>query len=259
MKQRDIKDNIVSLPHITYAHSTKADGNMSYKFGTEEEVNSNILEFLEPLGIIDLSTLVTMVPEHGDTIIEVDEDVLQKTEQTNRGYLISCDAFITQLTDIPLVVKPADCTISIVHGTSQDGKSLLALIHAGRKGLSLELPRKVVKKLIQDYSVQPESIRIAVPPFITGKNHFVSTFEEIVNPEIWAGFIEKRDDTYYLDTGSLLHHQLTFAGVNEENVEMSSIDTFDAAIHGETFSHRYYLMNVGVTSGRMIVMAQLHG
>ena len=57
----------LKFPGLVHGFSTKADGNMSFKFGKKEEVIKNRKKFLSKLGI-ELNSCVALVTQHDDEI-----------------------------------------------------------------------------------------------------------------------------------------------------------------------------------------------
>lgn len=197
------KDNIGYIPYlsedINHGFSWgRNSGNMSFSYGEKEEVRARIESFLAELSMNTLANSIFTLPSHGESIIDISQDFLNTLPVQNGYRTIDCDAFFTRIRDMPLLVTPADCTISILKAVDQAGNPILGLVHAGRKGLDLRLPEKAIHHMLAKYGCARESIKIGIPPFITIKNHFIRQLSELSNPNQWEEFYQQRNSLIYL-------------------------------------------------------------
>lgn len=258
-----INENIGYIPLLNgivnhgFSWGKKA-GNMSFSYGEKQETKDRINAFLNKLKMPSIESTVNIAAEHGEIITDITEEILESTQNTNIGRSLKCDAMFTKIINLPLTIKPADCTVSIIYGVSGIGENILGLVHAGRRGLDLQLPYKAIGHMIDKYKCDIKSIKIGITPTITIQNHFIRNISELNYPEHWNGFTRERDGLIYLDFIGQILSQYSSIGLTSDQVQLYNVDTYEAAKDGETFSHRYWQMNPTYTKGRMLVAAQLN-
>lgn len=235
----------------------KESGNMSFSYGRKLEVKKRINDFLGELNMPSIESIMNVAAEHEDKILDLNENNIGSIRTTSMGRSYKCDAIFTQMSHIPLVIKPADCTVSIIYGISGLGKEVLGLVHAGRRGLDLQLPFKSITHLLKNYNCDIRSLRIGITPTITVQNHFIRSMGELTQPDNWNGLVKEKDGLLYLDFIGQILRQYNAIGLSSEQIQLHNVDTYEAAKRGDTFSHRYWQMNEGVTNGRMMVAAQI--
>lgn len=227
-------------PHVINGFSWgKNSGNMSFNYGEFNEVLKNVKNFFKALNIGRVEDSVHMGAQHGDTIVDITQDHIDKIKANPENQLIECDAFFTKLPDVTLTIKPADCTTALIYALNQNRERIIGIVHSGRIGVSLEVPRKAVEFLVKTYSCDPTEIKIGIPPHLSQKNRKFEHIDGVENKKVWEGFIEEKDGFFYLGAAECTIDQYIKSGVKEENIEVYDVDTFEAAQRGETFSHKY--------------------
>jgi copper oxidase (laccase) domain-containing protein len=242
-------------------------GNMSFSVGNQQGVLQRIQKFLSAQDMGDISDSINMYAQHGDIIVDIDEAVLEKLPPSREGRDIKCDAFFTKLPNLTLTLKPADCTSAILYcELSTDGRRcandvVMGIVHTGRRGTSLELPKKVIGHLESKYQCDSEKIKIGIVPSLSKENRRFEHIRGIENKKVWEGFIEKKNSGYYPDETKCVLHQYIDAGVKDENIQVYDVDTFEAAANKESYSYKYrYEMKkkgVEIEDGRFIVAARI--
>lgn len=245
---------------VTHGFSWGKDmGNMSFAWEDDSDlVAKRVIGFLERLAMDPIEGTVNMVAEHGTRIIDVTEETFDAVTINQFGAQIPCDAFFTLMDDLPLVVKPADCTVSIVSAKTGGGGRVLGMIHAGRLGLDYQLPTLAIRHLLEKYEVDPTEVFVGTVPTITSRRYYLRDFGELLRPDGWEGFVDKRDGFFYLDFTGYLIKQLIQSGIPRTNIQAYDVDTYEAATNGESFSHRYWReKDQKIPNGRMIVAAKI--
>lgn len=234
-------------------------GNMSFAWEADKTaVAERVTCFLTKLEMDPIEGTVNMTTEHGVNIVDITDETFATAEINNYGASIKCDAYFTKMEDLPLIVKPADCTVSIIYAETEDCEKVLGMVHAGRLGLDLQLPIKAISHLLHHYNVKPTSIVIGVIPTITKRRYYIRQFSELIDPGGWEGYYEEKDGFYYLDFVGYLLGQYAVAGIKPSQIQAYDVDTYEGALRGETFSHRYWReMEHKIPNGRMIVGAKL--
>lgn len=256
--------NLAKINGLLHGFSLRSDGNMSYKYGNEKKVSQNIKIFWASLRkrynkvtpILSLQNLVLIDPEHKDKIIEIGDD-LEKLQRFHEFGFVQCDALITTKKNILLGLLQADCIPIIIYDAEQN---VLALIHAGRRGVSLRLPEKVVEQLVTKYKCKPEKLLVGIGPAIT-VNSYVRKVREIPDKlrEKWGKYIIPQDkDMVGLDMHSFVLDQLMSKGVLKQNIFVSNVDTgaTKCTKTGELcfFSHYQEKRDNGIEVGRFLTV-----
>jgi len=129
------------LPH---GFSTRALGNMAYRWGPKDEVDHNAKSFYKETGL-DRERRVHMLPQHGNKVVLVDDN--------NAGQDIECDALVTVSRGLTLSLCPADCLPIIITGfvktcaETNERLCLVALVHAGWKGTRGKVVCKALERI----------------------------------------------------------------------------------------------------------------
>lgn len=211
--------------------STLLSRNMDFRFGPKQEVIENRIDFLEQFGI-PYQEHIAMRCDHGDIISLVDEKNPECGARTQDEQIHS-EVLVTQKKHLALMLFTADCLpMSLYDPVTQT----IALAHVSRKTLVDKLPQKTVGFLRRQCDVAPQDLIINIGPHIQKQTYaFVLPLPD--TPLELNGFIEERDGHAYIDLAGSAVRQLTTAGIQKENITVSSEDTGDTEKY---FS--YYLM-----------------
>lgn len=133
--------------------------------------------------------------------------VLEKDQSTDNTV---ADGLITQEVNVPLAVLTADCLP--VFMVSQSVKPLIALIHAGWRGLHADILKKACAEILKTQEGSLDAIQVIFGPAICETCYHVG-------PE----FKDYFSDTYNAINGTFSLHkeatrQLLEAGVREEKI-----------------------------------------
>lgn len=194
------------------------------------------------------------------TFLLVTDKISKSLIPTKYGKIVKEDCILTEDKNITLSIKPGDCTTVIVYA-EQDKRKLTGIIHTGRAGVSLELPKKAIKYLTETLSYPVENIKIAFVPHLNKKYRIFETLTDIKDEGVWTGFIKKVSGGYEIDEEGNALHQYKQAGILEENIFWYEVDTFEANKNGESFSHKYAfeMEKAGspVEEGRFLVVTRV--
>jgi len=122
-----------------------------------------------------------------------------------------CDALLTNVPGIALVVRSADC-LPIFFADAARG--VVGLAHAGWRGLSAWLPSRVIAALQQLYHSRPEDLQVAIGPAIRA-----CCYE--VGPEFRARFgayVQERRGRRTCDLIGVAADQLRRCGVSPARI-----------------------------------------
>lgn len=193
---------------------------------------------------------------HGLRVARVDESHIGAGALSQETALADCDAMMTNLPSVPLLLFTADCVPLCIYDTKHRA---VAVIHAGWKGTIGMLPTITLEAMHEAYGTQAADCYVFLGPSIG-----LSSFE--VNEELAHRFMEKAmhhdaivryitrpgasNATPHVDLWRFIIHSLVDKGVPINQITKSGIDsmTCDAC-----FSYR---REQGRT-GRMALFAML--
>lgn len=245
----------------------KNSGNMSSVVGPDKEhAIERTKHAMREAGMVSLDRTMRIVPNKPaeSQILEVTTGMFGARKGSDTPDLITHANFIyTTDPTLALSVKPADCTISLIHATLPDGKPVLGLLHGGYKQVDALLPQQAIATLVS-LGCKPEDITIGVSPSIM--NYFMTndTLGNLSNQKMWENLGMFREDTErqvtYLNILGFLLKQYESIGIPADNIEVYAIDTQKEAAKEipETFSHAHaFYSNDLNKDGRFLVAAQL--
>ncbi len=158
-----------------------------------------------------MNNAIFMQQVHGDNVVVVDKN--------SPNIIPNCDGLITNDPDATLVVRTADCLpISIV----DENKKVIALIHAGWRGLQKEITKKAVSILINKFKSDPKNLKIKIGPHICQRHYEVNDDVASKFSEITIFNNKKR-----LNLSHVAINQLVGMGVDIKNIEIDKRCTFE--------------------------------
>ncbi|MFA6000556.1 MAG: polyphenol oxidase family protein [Thermoleophilia bacterium] len=141
-----------------------------------------------------------------------------------------CDGLVTSLGNAPILLHFADCAPVVLTGIGTDlrgeEKPVVAVLHAGRKGLAAGVVAAGVDLMSETYNIKPESMTAAVGAAIGACCYQVSEeiateMEELFGPDVLA----RNDEGVWLDMQSGVEAALLAAGLQRENVYVLELCT----------------------------------
>ncbi len=210
-----------SFSNLTHCFTTKDGGvsseaysslNLAFHVDDESEtVNKNHTLLANKLNY-DKKTLVHMKQIHSDTVHVVTLDDNYKNPPT-------CDALITDMANIPLMVMVADCSPILFYDRV---KKVIGVAHAGRQGAFKNIVKNVIESFKNSYGSNAEDILVSVGASIGQCCYEVGSeiYEEAKELGIEYS-MNKKGKSYYLDISKILYSQLLESGVKKKNIEIS--------------------------------------
>lgn len=213
-------------PRVKVTASSVADGNMSTVWepkGNKEHAVDRMRQFAERHGFAAEHVVLMSLPKpFGDSIIEVSTHDGWHEDAFGRK-LADADAIITRDAACVLALLTADC-LPVVFDASDIGVAGLA--HCGWQSTDVELARKVAERLAV-LGARLERVRVHIGPCIK-RSSYVFDPENLGqrNTPAWQPFIHERDDGKFgVDVVAYNIAQLVGAGISQENISVSPIDT----------------------------------
>ena len=184
---------------------------------------------------------------HGDRIALIDRP--DYTREELEGY----DAFVTDLPDVAIGVRTADCVPVLLYDPVN---RVVSAVHSGWKGTILQIVRKTIGVMQQRFRTCAKDLQAVIGPAI-GPDSFqvgeevVAQFRNTGFPieEIWSdrgpGDGSPMSGGHHIDLWEANRWLLLQAGVRPENILLAGIDTYTSP---DFFSAR----REGVQCGRII-------
>lgn len=157
---------------------------------------------------------------------QIHSDVIKIVDESMRGTEVpDCDALITNVPNLPLLIRTADCVPVVLF---DECRRVVANIHSGRVGTQKQIVRKTVEMMQSQFGSSPSDIIAAMGPHICGKCYEVdaacaSEFGE----QFVVGF--SKDQKPLIDIASACKEQLESSGVYSKNIFISDICTAESS------------------------------
>ncbi|GAB4277839.1 MAG: peptidoglycan editing factor PgeF [Marinilabiliales bacterium] len=205
---------------IHFITTRKNNDGKDFSFASEDknpEYENNI-KLLSSIFNIDANNFVVLKQVHGSEILHIRNEI----DKTN---IFNKDAMITQLENICLCIKGADCVPLLLYAPET---GTIAAAHAGWRGTFSEIVKKVIKSMLIDYNINIKNLIAGIGPSISVKNYEVDkTLANRFAEKFDDSVIQTRNGKYYLDLWQCNHNQITAMGVPAKNIEISGLCTFE--------------------------------
>jgi YfiH family protein len=125
---------------------------------------------------------------------------------------------------LPIAVLTADCAPILIH---DEGRKMIAAIHAGWKGAYKDIVKKVVKFMIKK-GCTPQNITVAIGPCISSNNYEIKEdFKKkfIKKDKKNLLFFKSTKTKNYFSLNKYILFQLE--SLNIKNIDIINKDTFD--------------------------------
>ena len=203
--------------------------NVSLRVGDDPQaVKDNICDMKNAVGIHD-GRIVTMKQMHGDNIVQVQHSNIKETGEA--------DGMLTRQCGVYLGVLTADC-VPILFLAPRE--KLIAVVHAGWRGTLAGIAAKMVQLLLEEQSILPSEIEVALGPSIDGCCYEIG--RDVAEPliEQWSdtadSCIQRRESKKYLDLRNLNMAILHRAGIPKSQI--FRIGPCTSCAEDEFFSYR---------------------
>jgi YfiH family protein len=222
-----------------------SDGNMSFVWGDEADVIKNRQQFLKKLGYNPKDTTIISL-EQSNKVNKI-RSSLGNVLDKSRMMELTCDGLVATGKHSTLMLIVGDCIPAALYDPVS---KQLAIIHAGRKGVELNILSEAVKIL---GDVDPKEMILISGPAIS-KESYVFDSEVGVDIDFWGkDFSPGEDGKYHMDIKSKFKSQAIALGLSEENIDISPVDTFASK---DYFSHRRSMAK-SEPEGRFAIIASI--
>ncbi len=221
-------------------------GQLFWKFGDRDD-SLDIVKERGNIWGVPLANVVMMEQEHSNLVKVVEKSDL------GAGFLKEplpyVDAICTDMEDVLLVVKSADCIPILFYDKRNNA---IAGAHSGRLGTQRSICTEVLRKMKSEYGTEICDLQVRIGPGISCGNYQVSQ-------EIYEQFVAETDveqpTKFYLDLKKVIVADLMKSGVKRENIECSEVCTCE---DDRYFSYRQdkdcgrQLSVIGVINGTIV-------
>lgn len=218
-EQQHIHTEIFSSERLQHGffsrHGGKSGGNFaSLNVGLHvgdnlEHVYENRSRLKRQLG---LEHLISAKQVHGDVVLLVDGKISAKGD----GH--ECDAMVTNVSGIGLMIQHADCQAVMLHDPVQN---IISNIHVGWRGSVLNIIGKTISEMTKHFGTHPGDLLAAVSPSLG------PCCAEFVNYQIElpAELHRYRVNENHFDFWAISRDQLQSLGVKKENIDVARVCT----------------------------------
>ncbi len=223
---------------------------MSFKWTKcASELIKSRSHFLAKHGL-ELKNCILPSLTHEDQIVIVYEEDKGKG-MSDPDTRIEAEALITNTPNLGLCIITADCFPVIYYDPEE---KVIALAHLGWKPAGKGLAAQVVKKMQSEFNSKPNNLKVYIGPGIHTNSYRYDKPLQQNFPE-WKPYLKPIPNTNELsiDLLGFIVNQLKEVGVDESNLEISTIDT---ATNLNFYSH-YRSKKTGEAEGRFITVVAL--
>ncbi len=226
--------NIIKIkPNLFIFCSYKENGNMSRKYGNNEEVKRNVDNFFSNIKI-NQNDCINYHILNSDKICTFEQ--LEQDLETDAVIITKCDQYV--------YLNFGDCIPFIVYDKKNQ---ILGFAHLGWNSICKKLHLKLVNKLVEEYNSELNDLLLYFGPSISQKSYaFPNPAQK--QKEDWNKFIIYHDNLYYLDLEGYIINDLLNIGININNIIKNQ---FDTGTDMNFFSH-YRSVHKGEKEGRFI-------
>lgn len=157
---------------------------------------------------------------------------------------IVADGLFTRHKNVGMLLPVGDCIATILYDAAS---SQLAMLHLGRHSTLTDLLPRTIQHFASG-GADPANMQVWMAPSVRRASYRMNFFSQRDDPE-WQPFVDVRSDGVYLDMQGFNKQRCVVAGIPEEHITLSPIDT---AIDAQYFSH-----SRGDTTGRIAVLAMM--
>lgn len=183
---------------------------------------------------METATLLSAHQVHGTTIH------IQKEPLSDDLEVADCDALITNLRGVALMVQHADCQAVLLYDSVN---GVIAAVHNGWRGSVQNILGKVVNTMVRDFSIHPGNIQAVVGPSL---GPCCAEFRHYKR-ELPQDFLQFQAHENHFDFWQISGAQLMAEGVQKTNIVTSKLCT---RCSEEYFSYRQAVQTSDGITGR---------
>ena len=223
-------ENIVAFVSNRSVDFKLADGQSQLSLDQKSFVESSLgFPIKDPVNIRQV---------HGHAVVVIQSE----TDYANYS-IKEADAITTNVVNVPIVIRTADCVPVFLHDTKNNA---IALIHAGWKSTQQRIVQETLRTMKEMWGTRAEDVKAALGPAIQeGSCEVGNEFKQYFPNETLI-----IDGRLHCDIPQANINQLMESGVLKENIVDSQIDT---VTNLDYFSYR----READAAGRMILLMMI--
>lgn len=198
--------NLFNHQKVVSFFSDRTLGNIDFRFGSKNGV-INQRQKMAAFAGATLSDFYEMEQVHGSRV-----EVIKKKPKKNT--FPQTDALITNLKNVFLMVKTADCFPLLFFSPN---RKVIAICHVGWRGAIEKIFLKTLLIMIDRFACQPAEMEIIIGPGIRKCCFKHKHLLQEKLPE-WKEFIEEKEREKTLDMPAFIIHELKAVGIRKENI-----------------------------------------
>jgi YfiH family protein len=190
----------------------------------DECIRSDEKALLREITGISEKRIILLNQVHQDNIIIID-----RAPERNELFFASADAMITDIPEICLVIRTADCVPVYAFDVQ---RRVLGVAHSGWKGCRLSIARKLVSEMCDGFGSKKGDFVIFILPSIGPDSYIVDR----AVASLFEDNIVEMNDKIYLNLWDNIESSLIDYGIPKENIHNTGLCTLKNC--GDFFSFR---------------------
>jgi len=199
--------------------------NLSDKNGDRKELVSQNKNLVAAAAGFDPKRLILLDQMQKDQVLLLIESVMPPPSP------LEYDALITNSPNTYLGIQAADCLPIFI---ADQKKKVIAAVHAGRQGTALQITKKVLRKMEEEFDCLPEELLIALGPSIGPCCYEID--EKAFRPEWESSSVPKEGGRWMVNLSEMTITQMKEEGIKENQI--SRIDLCTSCHSDLFFSYR---------------------
>lgn len=207
---------LANLGWIRHAFLTRQGGvslppydslNLSDKNGDREEFVSQNKKLVAAVAGFDSRRLILLDQMQQDQILLLKKPII------TLPFPLEYDALITNSPNTYLGIQSADCLPIFI---ADQKKKVIAAVHAGRQGTALQITKKVLKRMEEEFTCTPKDLLIAMGPSIGPCCYEID--ERVLQPELKPFSTLRGRGKWMVDLAQTNIVQMKREGIEEEQI-----------------------------------------
>lgn len=151
---------------------------------------------------------------------------------------LPCDILLITKENPNIVIghRMADCPVIIAEDVE---KQVAAVSHCGATQINRQVPIYTIKALVESEHSNPQNIHVYIGSCIKKESYQYDKYPAWATDQgVWKECISNKNNKYYIDLIKAIKNQLIQAGILNNNIKISPIDTYT---NEEYYSHSKYV------------------
>jgi len=216
--------NLSRFPDIHHGIFTRKNGysktpykSLNTSYSTGDNSGSVKLNRLVILKCFDVNDLIFARQVHGVKAVSFSKKNIP-LEKRSYDVLPECDAMITDITKISLVIQVADCQSILMYDPALQ---VVANVHSGWRGSIKNIIGRTISTMEKEFGSKPNNIISGISPSLGPCCAEFVNYKNEIPEKYW----KYKDHSNHFDFWAISLDQLCGAGVLKKNIDFSEICT----------------------------------